>query len=337
MRISGVRVGRVKTKEPNAADRAHRHGARDRRALRADPEGHARDPAAEDAARRDLRGAVARHARQSGKRATTAGKLRRRAGGRHGRSSTRSCARSTRRRAARFSTWFDQAGIAAQGNAEHLNDALALLTPFAEDTDEVLAVLRQQSGATQRFVRDTGYVFDALSERKGQLRDLIQNSNRTWQAIASRDAAARRHVPSCSRPSCARAAPPPQRLTRFANDTNPLVTQLRPAARELSPTLHRAGRAGAGPEGRVPGPRPAGARVQARPAGHGAGARQHAAAAAPARPVAARTSRRSSTTSASTSARSRRSSATTPRPRRAGSRASTTRRTSCTTSASRTR
>ena len=28
-----------------------------------------------------------------------------------------------------------------------------------------------------------------------------------------------------------------QRLTKFANDTNPLITQLRPAARELSPTL----------------------------------------------------------------------------------------------------
>ena len=88
----------------------------------------------------------------------------------------------------RFSTWIDQAGMAAHDNAEHLNDALALLTPFAEDTDEVLRVLRQQSGATQRFVRDTGEVFGALTERRGQLRELISNSNRTWEAIASRDA-----------------------------------------------------------------------------------------------------------------------------------------------------
>ena len=136
----------------------------------------------------------------------------------------------------RFSTWFDQAGIAAQGNAEHLNDALGLLTPFAEDTDQVLAVLRQQSGATKRFVRDTGYVFDALSERKGQLRDLISNSNRTWQAIASRDqqfADTFVVLPTFLREGRATTA----RLTRFADDTNPLVTQLRPAARELSPTL----------------------------------------------------------------------------------------------------
>ena len=38
----------------------------------------------------------------------------------------------------RFSTWLDQAGVAALGNAEALNDALGLLTPFAEDTDDVL-------------------------------------------------------------------------------------------------------------------------------------------------------------------------------------------------------
>jgi phospholipid/cholesterol/gamma-HCH transport system substrate-binding protein len=137
---------------------------------------------------------------------------------------------------ARFTTWFDQAGVAAKGNAEQLNDALALLTPFAEDTDEVLKVLRQQSGATQRFIRDTGYVFDALSERKGQLRDLIRNSNRTWEAIASRDAELAdtfRVFPTFLREGRATT----ERLTTFAHDTDPLVTQLRPAARQLSPTL----------------------------------------------------------------------------------------------------
>ena len=137
---------------------------------------------------------------------------------------------------ARFSQWFDQAGVAAQNNAEPLNDALALLTPFAEDTDTVLKVLRQQSDATQRFVRDTGYVFDALTERKGQLRGLIRNSNRTWEAIASRDeqfADTFRVLPTFLREGRATT----ERLTRFADNTNPLIDQLRPAAREISPTL----------------------------------------------------------------------------------------------------
>jgi virulence factor Mce-like protein len=136
----------------------------------------------------------------------------------------------------RFSTWFDQAGRAGKGNAEALNDALGQLTPFAEETDDVLAVLRGQRDATQRFIRDTGYVFDALTERRGQLRELIRNSNRTWEAIASRDtelADTFRVFPTFLRESRATT----ERLSAFADETNPLVNQLRPAARELSPLL----------------------------------------------------------------------------------------------------
>jgi phospholipid/cholesterol/gamma-HCH transport system substrate-binding protein len=136
----------------------------------------------------------------------------------------------------RFSTWFDQQGLAARGRAGQINAALAHLTPFAEQTDEVLKVLRAQGGATRSLIRDTGEVFAALSERKGQLRELIRNSNRTWEAIANRDAQLAdtfRVLPTFLRESRATT----RRVTAFANDANPLVTQLRPAARELSPTL----------------------------------------------------------------------------------------------------
>jgi phospholipid/cholesterol/gamma-HCH transport system substrate-binding protein len=136
----------------------------------------------------------------------------------------------------RFITWFDQAGRAARGNAEEINDALGLLTPFAEQTDDVLRVLRGQSDATRRLVRDTGAVFEALSERDDQLRELIVNSNRVWAAVASRDAQLAdtfRVFPTFLREGRATT----ERLTSFADDTNPLITQLRPAARQLSPTL----------------------------------------------------------------------------------------------------
>jgi phospholipid/cholesterol/gamma-HCH transport system substrate-binding protein len=136
----------------------------------------------------------------------------------------------------RFSTWFDQQGLAARGRAGEISAALAHLTPFAEETDDVLRVLRVQSGATRRFIRDTGEVFAALTERKGQLRELIRNSNRTWEAVASRDAQLAdtfRVFPTFLRESRATT----ERVTAFANEANPLVTQLRPAARQLSPTL----------------------------------------------------------------------------------------------------
>ena len=136
----------------------------------------------------------------------------------------------------RFTTWFDQQGISARGRAGQISAALANLTPFAEDTDEILRVLRAQGTATRTLIRDTGEVFAALTERKGQLRELIRNSNRTWQAIASRDEAlADTFVvfPTFLRESRATT----QRVTEFARVANPLVTQLRPAARQISPTL----------------------------------------------------------------------------------------------------
>jgi phospholipid/cholesterol/gamma-HCH transport system substrate-binding protein len=85
-------------------------------------------------------------------------------------------------------------------------------------------------------VRDTGEVFAALTERQGQLQQLIVNSNRVFDATASRDqelADTFRVFPTF----LDEARLTTDRLTTFANNTNPLVTQLRPAARELSPTL----------------------------------------------------------------------------------------------------
>lgn len=136
----------------------------------------------------------------------------------------------------RFSVWLDQQGQAVQGQAQEINTSLALLTPFAEETDDVLKVLRVQGDATRRLVRDTGVVFEALTERKGQFRELISNSNRVWEAVASRDAELAdtfRVFPTFLRESRITT----ERTTRFALETDPLVDQLRPAARELSPIL----------------------------------------------------------------------------------------------------
>ena len=179
----------------------------------------------------------------------------------------------------RFSTWLDQQGQAVRGNGEEISASLGNLTPFAEETDEVLATLRSQSGDTRRLVRDTGAVFEALTERQGQLRDLIVNSNRVWEVTARRNeqlADTFRVLPTFLRESRVTT----RRLTRFAEDTDPLVTQLRPAARELSPTLIDLEALAPDLRGPVPRPRSARAGLPPRPPGHRAGARQHAAAAA---------------------------------------------------------
>jgi phospholipid/cholesterol/gamma-HCH transport system substrate-binding protein len=135
-----------------------------------------------------------------------------------------------------FSTWLDQQGIAVSRQGQELNDALASLEPFADDVEEVLEVLDEQSGATRRLVRDTGEVFAALTERQGQLRQLISASNRVFSTTARRNrelAGAFVVLPTFLDETRATT----RRVTRFARTANPLITQLRPAARALSPTL----------------------------------------------------------------------------------------------------
>ena len=135
-----------------------------------------------------------------------------------------------------FQTWLDQAGQAVKGRGEDLNAAIGNLAPFAENANQVLKILDEQSGATRRLVRNTGEVFQALSERRGQLRGLITNSNRVFETTAARNrelADAFRVFPTFINESRTTI----RRVTKFSQNTNPLISQLRPAARELSPTL----------------------------------------------------------------------------------------------------
>jgi phospholipid/cholesterol/gamma-HCH transport system substrate-binding protein len=137
---------------------------------------------------------------------------------------------------AAFRTWLDQQGRALDGRGRDLNDALGNLTPFEEDATTLLEVLNRQKVDTRRLVRNTGVVFEALTERGDQLRSLIENSNRVFETTASRNERLQEIFtifPTFLDESRTTAT----RLTAFARNTNPLITQLRPAARELSPTL----------------------------------------------------------------------------------------------------
>jgi phospholipid/cholesterol/gamma-HCH transport system substrate-binding protein len=139
-----------------------------------------------------------------------------------------------------FMTWMQQQARAIGPYGRDVNDALGNLGPFAEDAARLVNILNRENGAVTRLVSNTGVVFDALSERDGQLRSLIQNANRVFAATAARDQdlkAAFVALPTFERESALTI----DRLTQFSRTTNPLVTQLRPAARELSPTLQDLG------------------------------------------------------------------------------------------------
>ncbi|HEU4974332.1 MAG TPA: MlaD family protein [Baekduia sp.] len=135
-----------------------------------------------------------------------------------------------------FQTWIQTQAQALDGRGADLNAALGNLAPFAKDTEQLLKILNAQQPAVRQLVRNTGEVFDALSERDGQLASLITNGNRVFATTAARDKEIEqlwKALPAFERESSATL----RRLTQFANNANPVVTALQPAARELSPTL----------------------------------------------------------------------------------------------------
>jgi phospholipid/cholesterol/gamma-HCH transport system substrate-binding protein len=137
---------------------------------------------------------------------------------------------------AAFRTWLDQQGRALDQRGKDLNAALGNLTPFEQDATTLLELLNEQKADTSRLVSNTGVVFDALTERGDQLRSLIENSNRVFATTASRNRRLQEIFtvfPTFLDESRATVT----RLTAFSRNTDPLITQLRPAARELSPTL----------------------------------------------------------------------------------------------------
>ncbi|MEA2449792.1 MAG: phospholipid/cholesterol/gamma-HCH transport system substrate-binding protein, partial [Thermoleophilaceae bacterium] len=135
-----------------------------------------------------------------------------------------------------FRTWLQDQGRAFGGRSRDLNNALGNLTPFEQDTTTILQILDEQQGDVRRLVSNTGTVFNALTQRGTQLRSLIENSNRVFATTASRNQRLQEIftiLPTFLQESRATTT----RVTAFAQNANPLITQLRPAARELSPTL----------------------------------------------------------------------------------------------------
>src|SRR4051812_1857418 len=135
-----------------------------------------------------------------------------------------------------FRTWLQDQGKAFGGRGPALNDALGNLTPFERDTTTILQILNEQQGDVRKLVSNTGTVFNALTARGDQLRSVIQNSNRVFATTASRNRKLQ-EIFTVLPTFLDESRETTLRVTAFAQNTNPLITQLRPAARELSPTL----------------------------------------------------------------------------------------------------
>ncbi len=140
-----------------------------------------------------------------------------------------------------FRTWMQAQAAALRGRGADLGEAIAELEPFSESANRALRILDTQRHAVRRLVHSGGDVFQALSERQGQLRGLVQNSDRVFSTTAQRNqdlADAFTILPTFQRETRLTL----DRINRFAIKTDPLVQQLRPAAKQISPTFEAAGR-----------------------------------------------------------------------------------------------
>jgi phospholipid/cholesterol/gamma-HCH transport system substrate-binding protein len=136
-----------------------------------------------------------------------------------------------------FRQWMSGSADAFKGGAgEDVNNALGNLAPFTVDGADLFAVLDSERPQLAQFIRNTGEVFDALNGDGRDLRELIVNSNETFDALADEQRSLRETfaiLPTFLDESRLTV----NRLDRFARNTNPLVTRLKPVAADLPPTL----------------------------------------------------------------------------------------------------
>jgi phospholipid/cholesterol/gamma-HCH transport system substrate-binding protein len=140
-----------------------------------------------------------------------------------------------------FKEWMAGLAKASEGSApEDLNDSFGNFAPFATDGARLLEVLDEQDVAVHQLIRNTGEVFGAINDREGALRELIVNSGNTFEATASRDEALAETFaifPVFLDESKATMA----RLEEFSRNTHPLVNDLKGPADDLGPTVRDLG------------------------------------------------------------------------------------------------
>ena len=135
-----------------------------------------------------------------------------------------------------FQRWQANAATAIQNRGLDLNDSFGNLGPFVSDASDIVTILERQKVALKGLVRDTGTVFEALTQQEQALSGAIVGSNNTFDALASEDRALAESFqifPTYQRETRSTL----ERLDRFQANARPLVQDLIPVARDLSPTL----------------------------------------------------------------------------------------------------
>ncbi len=137
---------------------------------------------------------------------------------------------------AAFAVWQEELATASAGRGQDINDFFGVLPPLVDQATRLLTILNEDEDDLSRLVSNTGRVFSALSARGDQLQGLFENTNRVFATTAERNQQlAQTFVafPAFQRESRLLL----ERTAEFAETTDPLITDLKPAAAELGPTM----------------------------------------------------------------------------------------------------
>ncbi|MET0558180.1 MAG: MlaD family protein [Solirubrobacterales bacterium] len=135
-----------------------------------------------------------------------------------------------------FQTWMQDSAAAISGQGQNLSYGLGQLEPSLQSFDRLFRVLDTQRLAIGQLFQNGATTFEALRGREGELQNLIRSSNAVFQTTARRNRdieALFRAFPTFQDESQLTLA----RLKTFALDADPLMKQLVPVAKQLSPTL----------------------------------------------------------------------------------------------------
>jgi phospholipid/cholesterol/gamma-HCH transport system substrate-binding protein len=137
---------------------------------------------------------------------------------------------------AAFQTWQQQLAITGAGRGREIGEAFAQFAPLEQQSTKLLRILDRNSQQFSALIRNTGITFSALSAREDQLRSLVRNSNTVFATTAARNnqlAETFVALPTFQIESRALL----RRLDSFAADANPIIKQLVPVATAFGPVF----------------------------------------------------------------------------------------------------
>lgn len=135
-----------------------------------------------------------------------------------------------------FADWSADQGATLSRSGQALNDAIAGLQPFTEQTGKLVEDLNDQQTAVSGLIRGSGQVFAALARNPGELEGAIRSSQHAFAATA----ASREELAGTVRglaPFLRSTQATSERLQRFSTTATPVLDRLLPSARALGPFL----------------------------------------------------------------------------------------------------